>query len=291
MNAAEAWIQAARPKTLAAGIAPVGVGSALAFHQHAFRAGPALGALLGALLIQVGTNLVNDAEDARRGADTAQRLGPARATQQGWLSRRQVMTGALVCFFLAFAVGLYLVAVSSLWLLGVGVLSIAAGFAYTGGPFPLGYHGLGDLFVLLFFGVVAVNGSLYVQALTLSWVGLVCAVPVGALGVALLAVNNVRDRATDAQVGKRTLVVRFGDAFGRREWAAMVAVSVLTPLTLALSGAVSPWVMLSWVSLPLVVAPARLVRSASGAALNQALAQTARFQLVFCLLFAGGLAA
>jgi 1,4-dihydroxy-2-naphthoate polyprenyltransferase len=284
-----AWWSASRPKTLAAAVAPIAVGTALAVRGSQFRFLPALGALLGALLIQVGTNLVNDAEDSRRGADTASRLGPSRATQQGWLTFAQVMRGAVFCFFAAVLVGLYLVSVSSWWLFVVGLVSIAAGYAYTGGPFPLGYHGLGDVFVFVFFGVVAVNGTLFVQAVSWSWLGVVCAIPVGALGVALLAVNNVRDRATDVTVNKRTLVVRFGDAFGRAEWFAMLGMSALVPVGLTLSQVTSPWVLISWLSLPLAVEPARLVRTAQGAALNRALALTARLQLVFCLLFAFGL--
>jgi 1,4-dihydroxy-2-naphthoate polyprenyltransferase len=289
MKGAVAWFHAARPKTLVAGLTPVAVGSALAFRTGAFRLWPALATLAGTLLIQVGTNLVNDSEDARRGADTDARLGPARATQQGWLTGRQVMRGAAFCFAAAFALGCYLVSVSSIWLLPVGVTSIAAGYAYTAGPFPLGYNGLGDVFVMVFFGIVAVCGTFFVQTSTVSGLSLWCSIPVGALGVALLAVNNVRDRPTDMQVGKRTLVVRFGTRFGQVEWLAMIALSLLIPVALAVSGLTTSWVLASLAAAPLAVAPGRLVFTQAGQTLNRALAQTARFQLVFCLLFALGL--
>ncbi|MCU0699917.1 MAG: 1,4-dihydroxy-2-naphthoate polyprenyltransferase, partial [Myxococcaceae bacterium] len=217
-----AWALATRPKTLVAGFVPVAVGLAVAFKLGRLEWLPALGTLVGALLIQIGTNLFNDAYDFKRGADTTDRLGPPRATQQGWLSPEAVMRGAIGCFALAFVVGLYLVSVAGWPLLVVGVVSLLAGYAYTGGPFPLAYHGLGDVFVLVFFGLVAVGGTVFVQTQTVSVLALLAGVPVGALGVALLAVNNVRDAKTDVLANKRTLVVRLGVAFGKAEYVAMV---------------------------------------------------------------------
>lgn len=284
-----AWVLAARPRTLAAGVVPVAVGSALALHDGLFAPLPALAALIGALFIQIGTNLANDHFDFRRGADTSERLGPARATQQGWLEPRAVLTGAFLCFAAAMAIGLYLVAVAGPWLIAIGLASVLAGYAYTGGPWPLGYHGLGELFVFVFFGLVAVGGTYFVQAHSLSPIALVAAGPVGALGVALLAVNNLRDARTDAKAGKRTLVVRFGARFGRAEYLAAIALGVVVPIALWASGAASAWVLLPFASLPLALAPIRTVIRDSGAVLNAALAQTARFQLVFGLLFALGL--
>ncbi len=284
------WWQAARPKTLVAGIVPVAVGSALALRDGAFLPFAAAMALLGALLIQIGTNLTNDYFDFVRGADTADRLGPARVTQQGLLAPKAVKAGALGCFALAVAVGVYLVFVGGWPILVIGIASVLAGYAYTGGPFPLGYHGLGDLFVLVFFGLVAVGGTYFLQAQEITATALIAAIPVGALGVALLAVNNVRDAATDARAGKRTLVVRFGTGFGRAEWVAMVAVAFAIPIALWLTGAASVAVLLPLLALPLAVAPFRLVRHQTGAVLNTALAATARLQLVFGLLFAVGLA-
>lgn len=278
-----------RPKTLVAGVVPVAVGSALAAHDGAFRVMPALAALAGALLIQIGTNLANDFYDFQRGADTSARLGPARATQMGWLSPRAVLSGALLAFAGAMGVGLYLVAVAGLPILLLGLVSIAAGYAYTGGPFPLAYHGLGDVFVLTFFGFVAVGGTYFVESGTLTIRALVAAVPVGLLGVALLAVNNTRDRDTDAAAGKRTLVVRWGVDFGRAEYLGCVVVSALVPVGLVVAGWASPWGLAALLALPLAVAPARRLLSQSGPALNQALAETARLQLVYGLLFAAGL--
>lgn len=284
-----AWALATRPKTLVAGIVPVAVGTAIAFRDHAFQLLPALAALVGALFIQIGTNLVNDYFDFKRGADTTDRLGPPRATQQGWLSPKAVFTGAMVCFGLAFAVGMYLVAVAGWPLVVIGLTSLLAGYAYTGGPFPLAYNGLGDLFVLVFFGFVAVNGTYFVQAGTVTPLGAWCALPVGLLGCALLAVNNTRDRKTDAAANKKTLVVRFGERFGKLEYVTCLAVSALVPLALVLTGLTTPWVLLSWLAAPLAIAPVRLVFTQTGAALNDALAGTAKLQMVFGILFAVGL--
>lgn len=290
VSAPQAWFLATRPRTLVAGFVPVAVGSALALRDHVFAPGPAAAALIGALLIQIGTNLVNDYFDFKRGADTGERLGPPRATQQGWLTPSAVIRGAMVCFGLAFLVGLYLVAVAGWPLVVIGLCSLAAGYAYTGGPFPLAYNGLGDVFVLVFFGFVAVGGTYFVQAHALTPLALVAALPVGLLGVALLAVNNTRDQKTDAAAGKKTLVVRFGVGFGKAEYVACLALSALVPPALWLTGTTGPWVMLSWAALPLAVAPLRVLFTQTGAALNAALAATARLQLIFGLLFAVGLA-
>jgi 1,4-dihydroxy-2-naphthoate octaprenyltransferase len=285
----QAWILATRPRTLVAGFSPVAVGSALAAHDDVFQPLAALFALVGALLIQVGTNLANDHEDFRRGADTAERVGPPRVTQQGWLPPGAVLRGALTCFALAFLVGLYLVWVAGWPILVVGVVSILAGYAYTGGPFPLAYHGLGDVFVLLFFGLVAVGGTYFVQAGTLRPTVLLAAIPVGLLGVALLAVNNTRDARTDEAAGKRTLVVRLGRRFGQLEYVACLAVSALTPVVLWTTGLTTGWVLLALLAAPLAVSPLRVVLTRTGPVLNQALAGTARLQLVYGLLFAAGL--
>ncbi len=285
----KAWALATRPKTLVAGVVPVAVGSALAFHDGAFSVPVALAALVGALFIQVGTNLANDYYDFKKGADTSKRLGPPRATQQGWLAPKTVLTGAFVCFASAFVVGMYLVSVAGVPIVVIGLTSILAGYAYTGGPFPLAYHGLGDVFVLVFFGFVAVGGTYFAQTQTLTMTTLFAAVPVGLLGVALLAVNNTRDAETDVEAGKRTLVVRFGTGFGKAEYLATIVVSALVPVALWATGRATSWVLLPLISLPLALAPARLVLGQRGAVLNQALAGTARLQLVFGVLFAIGL--
>jgi 1,4-dihydroxy-2-naphthoate octaprenyltransferase len=288
-SALAAWALATRPRTLVAGFVPVTVGLAVAFKLGRLAWLPALGTLVGALLIQIGTNLFNDAYDFKRGADTRDRLGPPRATQQGWLSPEAVMRGAIACFALAFLVGLYLVSVAGWPLLVVGLVSLLAGYAYTGGPFPLAYHGLGDVFVLVFFGLVAVAGTVFVQTQTVPLLAILAGVPVGALGVALLAVNNVRDAKTDVAANKRTLVVRFGVGFGKAEYLSMVLLAMTMPVALWALELASPAVLLALLSLPLSGPPLRLVFTTSGPALNQALAGTARLQLVYGVLFAVGL--
>ena len=205
-----AWALASRPKTLFAAIAPVLVGTACAYRAGAFRAGPALAALAGAVLLQIGSNFANDLFDYERGADREDRLGPERATQRGWIAPRAMRAGMAAVFALALAVGVYLFAVAGWPVIVIGLLSIAAAVAYTGGPFPLGYHGLGDLFVFLFFGVAAVAGTALVQAGRVPASAWFAAAPVGALATAILAVNNTRDCETDRRSGKRTLPARFG---------------------------------------------------------------------------------
>lgn len=284
-----AWFLATRPRTLVAGFVPVAVGTALASRDGHFMPLAALACLIGALFIQVGTNLVNDYYDFKRGADTGDRLGPPRATQQGWLAPRSVIMGAMVCFALAFAIGMYLVSIAGWPLLVIGVTSLLAGYAYTGGPFPLAYNGLGDVFVLVFFGFVAVGGTYFVQTGTVSLSAMLAALPVGLLGVALLAVNNTRDAKTDAAAGKRTLVVRFGVGFGKAEYVTCVVISALVPLLLVLMQVATPWVLLSWLAAPLAVPPLKILFTQTGAALNQALAGTAKLQMIFGLLFAAGL--
>jgi 1,4-dihydroxy-2-naphthoate octaprenyltransferase len=288
-KALTAWALAIRPRTLVAGLVPVLVGSALALHDGVFKLSPALAALAGALLIQCGTNLTNDYFDFKKGADTSDRLGPARATQSGWLAPRTVLSAGLGCFFAAALVGLYLVAVAGWPILVVGLLSIASGYAYTGGPYPLAYNGLGELFVLVFFGFVAVAGTYFVQALDVTAQAILAGVPVGLLGVALLAVNNTRDEATDALAGKRTLVVRFGKPFGRAEYLGAVSLAAAIPGAMWFSGHSSAWILLPLATLPLAIEPIRILMTESGAALNRALAATARFQFVFGVLFSVGL--
>lgn len=285
----KAWVLAIRPKTLAAGAVPVLVGTALAFGAGVGQWLPALAALIGALLIQIGTNLTNDYYDFKKGADTAERLGPTRVTQSGLIAPKTVLAAAMATFALAFCVGIYLVTVAGWPIVIIGLLSLLCGYAYTGGPYPLGYNGLGDVFVMVFFGFVAVAGTWYVQALTFSWVAVAAGIPVGALATALLVVNNLRDTQTDVKAGKRTLVVRFGVAAGRAEYALLLLASFVTPIGLYLAGSASLWVLLPLVTAPLAIGPARLVFRESGAVLNKALGGTARLVFVFGVLFALGL--
>lgn len=283
------WLLAARPKTLPAAAAPVVVGTAAAIAGQVFRPGPALAALLGALLIQIGTNFANDVFDFKKGADTTTRLGPLRVTQAGLLSPRQVMVGMWLTFGAAALVGLYLIMVGGWPIVVIGLLSIASGIAYTAGPFPLGYNGLGDLFVFIFFGLVAVCGTYYVQAGTVSPAAFWTAIPMGLLATAILVVNNLRDVDTDRAAGKKTLAVRFGAKGAQVEYFLLVGLAYLIPLLMWLTGVSTPWVLLAWLSLPLVGPLVQLIMHEKGRPLNQALAGTARLELVYGFLFSVGL--
>ena len=285
-----AWLLASRPKTLSAAAVPVLVGSACASARGHVSWGPALAALLGALLLQIGANFANDVFDFEKGADTAERLGPTRAVQAGLLSPKSMRRGMVLVFALALALGVYLMTVAGWVILLIGIASIVSAIAYTGGPYPLGYHGLGDIFVFIFFGLVAVCGTVYVeigQIPSLSWF---CALPVGALATAILVVNNLRDRVTDLGAGKRTLAVRFGRGFALGQYRALLGASYAVPVLLAVSRMAPPEVLLPLLSLPLALKTERAVSSTEGRALNALLAATAKLLLIFGVLFAMGLA-
>jgi 1,4-dihydroxy-2-naphthoate octaprenyltransferase len=286
------WIMAARVRTLPASVAPVLVGTSLALGAGHFDPVAFAAALLGALFIQVGTNLSNDYSDARRGADSEDRLGPVRVTAGGLVPPRQVLVATYLSFALAVACGAYLVAVAGPELLAVGAASILAGVLYTGGPRPYGYEGLGEVFVFLFFGIVAVVGSYFVQVQELPWQAFVCAVPVGLLASAILVVNNLRDIDSDRRAGKRTLAVRLGASRTRTLYTLMLAAAfVSAPLPWAL-GSMSAWLLLSWAAIPLALRVTRTARTRTdGPALNGALARTGALQLIFCLLYSAGILA
>jgi 1,4-dihydroxy-2-naphthoate octaprenyltransferase len=283
---------AARVRTLPAAVAPVLVGTSLALGAGRFRALAFVAALLGAVFIQVGTNLSNDYSDARRGADTEDRLGPVRVTAGGLVPPGMVLFATYVTFGLAVLCGAYLVAVAGWELLAVGAASILAGVLYTGGPRPYGYEGLGEVFVFLFFGIVAVSGSYFVQVQELPWQAFACAVPVGLLASAILVVNNVRDLETDRRAGKRTLAVRLGRERTRTLYTVMVAGAfVLAPLPWLL-GSMTPWLLLPWCAIPLAIPLVKVVRTrVDGPSLNAALAKAGALQLLFCVLFAAGILA
>jgi 1,4-dihydroxy-2-naphthoate octaprenyltransferase len=286
------WLMAARPRTLPAAVAPVLVGTSLAIEQGTFHAVAFAAALLGSIFIQVGTNLANDYSDARRGADTEDRLGPVRVTAGGLAPPRQVLLATYVTFGLAVLCGVYLIAVAGPELLLVGVASILAGVTYTGGPKPYGYEGLGEVFVFLFFGVVAVVGSYYVQIQELPWQAFVISVPVGLLAAAILVVNNVRDLETDRRAGKRTLAVRLGRERTRVLYAAIVGGAFVAAVVPWLAGSLTAWVALCWLAVPLAVPVVRTVRDRTdGPSLNGALAETGKLQLAFCLLLSAGILA
>jgi 1,4-dihydroxy-2-naphthoate octaprenyltransferase len=281
---------AARPRTLPAAIAPVLVGTALAGFGHVFHPLRFVAALLGAIFIQVGTNLSNDYSDARRGADADDRLGPVRVTAGGLVPPQQVLVATYVSFGVAVLAGVYLIVVAGWLLLVIGAASILAGVLYTGGPRPYGYEGLGELFVFLFFGVVAVAGSFFVQVKHLHWEAFALSVPVGLLAAAILVVNNIRDIDSDRRASKRTLAVKLGRARTRWLFAAVVYLAfLLAPITW-IFGPVKPWVMLTWLALPLATALVRVVHTRTdGPSLNGALARSGMLQLAFCVLLSAGL--
>src|SRR6478672_13380935 len=251
------WVMAARLRTLPAAIAPVLVGTSLGRTEGTFRAGAFIAALLGAIFIQVGTNLSNDYSDARRGADTEDRLGPVRVTAGGLVPPRQVLIATYVTFGLAVLCGAYLVYVAGPALLAIGAASILAGVLYTGGPRPYGYEGLGEVFVFLFFGIVAVAGSAFAQLESWPWESFALAVPVGLLVTAILVVNNIRDMDTDRRAGKRTLAVRLGRERARFEYSALMAVGFLVLLPIAAIEIADSdswsalWWLLPWLTVPL----------------------------------------
>lgn len=282
------WWLAARPKTLVAAVVPVLVGTAMAFDVGRHDLLAAAAALLGAFFIQIGTNLTNDLYDFKRGADTAERLGPMRVTQAGLLSQGRVAAGAVVAFGLAVACGAYLTSLVGWPLLVVGLVSILCGIAYTAGPYPLAYRGLGDVFVFVFFGVVATVGTYWVEALELAWAPVMASVPVGLLATALLVVNNLRDIEGDAKVGKRTMAVRLGRAGTIAQFRALLALSYLALPVLWLAFDTSPFVGLPLLSLALAVPLWRDIGRLTGRELNGVLARTARLQLVFGALLALG---
>lgn len=286
----QVWLQAARLPTLPAAVVPVVVGSATAWAvRQQFHVGVFFAALVAAVLIQVGTNFANDLFDYKKGADTTERKGPVRVTQAGWATPRQVAVATGVAFGLAFIIGLYLVFVGGWPVLVIGIVSIICGMLYTAGPWPLAYHGLGDVFSFVFFGVVAVVGTHFVHTGHIDGLALSASVPVGLLVTAILAVNNLRDIDTDAQTGKRTLSVRLGEKGARTFYIALIIGAFLVP-PLLLLGSSGPAVLLPFVTVGLA---GRLLRDVAGGmqgvALNGVLAGTGRLHLLYGLLFAIGL--
>jgi 1,4-dihydroxy-2-naphthoate octaprenyltransferase len=284
------WVHAARPKTLSAAFAPVLVGTAIAGSHGVMHLPSALAALAGAFLIQIGTNFANDYGDFRSGADAHDRKGPLRITQAGLVSPAAMLRATVLVFAAACVVSAYLVWRAGWPLLVVGFLAIASGILYTAGPWPLGYLGLGDVFVLVFFGPVAVGGTYYAQALALPAAVPLAGLGPGLLAVAILIVNNLRDVDGDALAGKRTLAVRFGRTFARCEYVACIVGAALVPVVLFLGPAADrPFVLLAAPVLPLM---ARAIRTVCGSddadALNPMLGATALGLLAYSILFAVG---
>ncbi|MFD1566886.1 1,4-dihydroxy-2-naphthoate polyprenyltransferase [Halolamina litorea] len=297
-----AWVMAARPQTMPAAIAQVLIGVGVAVHEGLFAPLPAAAALLGAVLIQIGTNFANDYYDAVNGADTADREGFTRVTAGGLIEPESVKRAMWLTFAAAIVSGTYLVWVGGVPILVIGLLSVASGIAYTGGPYPLGYHGLGDLFVFVFFGLVAVTGTVYVQAAaavagipttlpagTVPTLALLASLPMAALTTNVLVVNNVRDKEEDATTGKRTLAVRFGYGVCRAEYVAMLVLAYAVPVVLFL-GEFGPLALLPLLSLPVAGLVTRTVLTeTSGAALNPALERTGQLLALYAVLFTAGL--
>lgn len=287
----EAWVLAARPKTLPAAFCPVLVGTAVAQASGQMHLPSALAALLGAAFIQIGTNFANDVFDFEKGADQPDRLGPLRAVQAGLLSAREVRVGMGVAFLVASLAGVYLFLHAGPVVLLIGVLSILSGIAYTAGPWPLAYTGLGDLFVMIFFGFVAVLGTAFVQLGAVPELALWAAAPVGALSTGILVVNNVRDRVQDARANKRTLVVRYGRRFGELEYLSLLILAYAAPVLMFGLGLARAPVMLPLLSAPLAVLLALRLHRREGPALNPVLAGTAGLLLLYSVLLSVGMLA
>ena len=283
-----AWLLATRPATLWAGAVPVFVGAAIARADGSGPTSSSFIALLGALLIQVATNLVNDYADFKKGADGPERLGPARATSQGWLSPREVLFGAALTLALSGLVGVYLSTIGGVPILVLGLVSILCAVAYTSGPMPLAYVGLGDLFVIAFFGVAAVAGTYYLETERVSTGAVIAGLAIGALATMILVVNNLRDRENDARVGKRTLAVRFGVRFTRAEYV-FLCITAYGLIAAGISLSIfSAWTSIVILTLPFAIMECKAILTKAGGELNPHLGGTARLELLFGVLFCVG---
>lgn len=285
---AQVWILAARPKTLPAAVAPVLIGTAMAHTGGGVHWLSAIAAMLGALLIQIGTNFANDYFDFKKGTDTSERLGPLRVTQSGLVTPEAMKRATILVFALAILIGLYLVWRGGWPILLIGLFSVLFGILYTGGPHPLGYNGLGDLFVLIFFGPVAVGGTFYVQILGINWAVIISGLAPGLFSVAILTVNNLRDIDNDRATGKRTLAVRLGRQFSLHEynWSLLMACTVPVALALLFHG--RPLAMLASLTVIPSIAAMHKVAVVTGRDLNDCLAGTGRILLVYSAIFSLG---
>jgi len=285
----QAWVLAARPRTLPASVAPVVVGTALAIRDGAFDPIASLAALLAALLLQIASNFANDLGDFKKGTDTPERVGPLRVTTAGLIREGEIKAGLLVVLGLAAICGIYLIVVGGWPILAVGVLSMIAAVAYTYGPLPFGYYGLGDFATFIFFGLIAVVGTYYTQAHAAPPLVWLAAIPMGALVTAILVVNNVRDADTDRRAGKRTLAVVLGRRGARIEFLLLLVLAYAVPLALWLGYGMRPWVLLPLVTLPLAVRHARALFTVLGPALNKTLGGVAQLAVLYAIAFAVGI--
>lgn len=284
------YLLAARPKTLPAALAPVIIGTAMAFADGAGHWPSAVLAAFGALMIQIGTNYANDYYDFVKGSDDHKtRLGPTRATAAGWVTPSAMRNAFIIAFGLAVVAGIYLLVRGGWPVLAIGVFSIAAGILYTGGPYPLGYNGLGDIFVFFFFGLVAVGGTYYIQALQINYLVLIAGVAPGLMSTAILAVNNLRDVVDDRASGKRTLPVLFGETFGRLEYVLCMLIGFLVPILLILLTRDHVLSAISSLAFFLTIPSIRIIYvEKPGRIYNKVLASTGQLLFLFSILFAIG---
>ncbi len=285
----DAWILASRPRTLAAAVMPVIVGSSIAINDSVFHPIAALVALLCSLLIQIGTNLVNDLFDFLHGSDKKDRVGPQRATASGLLTKYEMKVGIFFTFGLSFILGLYLVYLGGIFILLIGIFSILAGIVYTAGPFPLAYNGLGDIAVFIFFGFIGTVGTYYVQANEITAMVFWSSIPVGALITNILVVNNYRDREEDHSNGKNTLAVIFGEKFARMQYVFFMVVSYAILFVVYFTFKKSLLIFLPLLSLPLSIKLIRMIFTLRGRELNKTLELTAKLSALYGLLFAAGI--
>ncbi len=283
------WLLAIRPKTLFATVAPVMIGTAMAMGNGSFHLYSFLAALMGGVMIQIGTNLANDYYDFKKGADDEQRLGPTRVTQAGLIKPEKIKSAFILSFAIAILIGIYLVTRGGWPIVIIGLSSILFGILYTGGPYPLGYHGLGDVFVLMFFGPVAVGGTYYVQALSINIEVLIYGLPPGLLSVAILAVNNLRDVNSDREAGKRTLAVRFGIKFTQLEYMFCLLLAAIFPLRSYFIYGTHPYTVLTLLILPFSFTLYKKVKTfPASSELNSVLAKTGQLLFLYALLFSAG---
>lgn len=289
MSSLNVWILAARPKTLFASIAPVIIGTAMAFANGHGHLPAALAALFGAVMIQIGTNFANDYFDYKKGTDTAERLGPLRVTSAGLVSPSAMKLATVIAFGLATLAGLYLITRGGVPILLIGIFSILFGILYTAGPYPLGYHGLGDPFVLIFFGFVPVWGTEYVQSLTPNNAAILAGLAPGLFSIAILTVNNLRDIEGDRRARKKTLAARFGRTFARVEYLICLSVAALTPVLLVLGEPQRKFVLVATLFiLPAIPTIRTVFTKVDGPTLNDALASTGKLLMVYAILFSIG---
>lgn len=280
---------AARPRTLWAAVGPVLIGTAMAYKIGLGHWPSVVAALFGALMIQIGANFANDYFDFKKGADTSDRLGPTRVTQAGLVTAKEMKNAIVIAFTLSFIAGIYLVFRGGWPIVSIGLLSILSGILYTAGPYPLGYHGLGDLFVLMFFGPVAVGGTFYVQTLSINAEVIIAGLAPGLFSMAILTVNNIRDLQSDTAAGKKTLAVRFGIRFARMEYLMAILVAMLIPIILYLATGRHPFSMAVLVVLPIAVGLIRkLFEFSDPRELNDLLAVTGRLLMMYAIFFSIG---